>query len=160
MEEAEKKNFRRDLLFRLNVITLTIPPLRERDNDTLLLADYFLQKKSPVRSLKKLSPEAKKDLLRYNFPGNVRELEHIIERAIIFSESDIIQQKDLNIPKEDFDFSNYTKDDGILLTMDEVEKMHIRRALESNNWNRENSARALGISQKTLYSKILKYNLK
>jgi DNA-binding NtrC family response regulator len=160
MEEAEKKNFRRDLLFRLNVITLTIPPLRERDNDTLLLADYFLQKKSPIRSLKKLSPEAKKDLLRYNFPGNVRELEHIIERAIIFSEGDIIQQKDLNIPKEDFDFSNYTKDDGILLTMDEVEKMHIRRALESNNWNRENSARVLGISQKTLYSKILKYNLK
>jgi DNA-binding NtrC family response regulator len=160
MEEAEKKNFRRDLLFRLNVITLTIPPLRERDTDTLLLADYFLQKKSPVRSLKKLSPEAKKDLLRYNFPGNVRELEHIIERAIIFSESDIIHQKDLNIPKDDFDFSNYTKDDGILLTMDEVEKMHIKRALETNNWNRENSARALGISQKTLYSKILKYNLK
>jgi DNA-binding NtrC family response regulator len=160
MEEAEKKNFRRDLLFRLNVITLTIPPLRERDSDTLLLADYFLQKKSPIRSLKKLSPEAKKDLMRYNFPGNVRELEHIIERAIIFSEGDIIQQKDLNIPKEDFDFSNYTKDDGILLTMDEVEKMHIRRSLESNNWNRENSARALGISQKTLYSKILKYNLK
>jgi len=160
MEEAEKKNFRRDLLFRLNVITLTIPPLRERDNDTLILADYFLQKKSPVRSLKKLSPEAKKDMLRYNFPGNVRELEHIIERAIIFSEGDIIQQKDLNIPKEEFDFSNYTKDDGILLTMDEVEKMHIKRALEINNWNRENSARALGISQKTLYSKILKYNLK
>jgi DNA-binding NtrC family response regulator len=160
MVEAEKKNFRRDLLFRLNVITLTIPPLRERDTDTLLLADYFLQKKSPVRSLKKLSPEAKKDLLRYNFPGNVRELEHIIERAIIFSESDIIQQKDLNIPKDDFDFSNYTKDDGILLTMDEVEKMHIKRALETSNWNRENSARALGISQKTLYSKILKYNLK
>jgi DNA-binding NtrC family response regulator len=160
MEEAEKKNFRRDLLFRLNVITLTIPPLRERDSDTLLLADYFLQKKSPIRSLKKLSPEAKKDLMRYNFPGNVRELEHIIERAIIFSEGDIIQQKDLNIPKEDFDFSNYTKDDGILLTMDEVEKMHIKRALESNNWNRENSARALGISQKTLYSKILKYDLK
>jgi DNA-binding NtrC family response regulator len=160
MEEAVNKNFRRDLLFRLNVITLTIPPLRERDSDALLLADYFLQKKSPVRSLKKLSPESKKDLMRYNFPGNVRELEHIIERAIIFSESDIIQQKDLNIPKEDFDFSNYTKDDGILLTMDEVEKMHIRRALESNNWNRENSARALGISQKTLYSKILKYNLK
>ena len=160
MEEAEKKNFRRDLLFRLNVITLTIPPLRERDSDTLLLADYFLQKKSPIRSLKKLSPEAKKDLMRYNFPGNVRELEHIIERAIIFSEGDIIQQKDLNIPKEDFDFSNYTKDDGSLFTMDEVEKMHIKRSLESNNWNRENSARALGISQKTLYSKILKYNLK
>jgi DNA-binding NtrC family response regulator len=160
MEEAEKKNFRRDLLFRLNVITLTIPPLRDRDGDVLLLSEYFLQKKSPVRSVKKLSTDAKNDLQRYNFPGNVRELEHIIERAIIFSENEIIQSKDLNVPKEDFDFTNFAKDDGTLLTMDELEKIHIKRALEHHNWNRENTARALDISQKTLYSKILKYNLK
>lgn len=159
-EEAEKKNFRRDLLFRLNVITLTIPPLRERDGDVLLLSDYFLQKKSPVRSVKKLSPEAKKELLRYNFPGNVRELEHVIERSIIFSEGNTIQPKDLNLPKSDFDFSSYSNDDGTILTIDEVEKLHIKQTLERNDWNRENTARALGISQKTLYSKILKYNLK
>lgn len=159
-EEAEKKNFRRDLLFRLNVITLTIPPLRERDGDVLLLSDYFLQKKSPVRSVKKLSPEAKKELLRYNFPGNVRELEHVIERSIIFSEGNTIQPKDLNLPKSDFDFSSYSSDDGTILTIDEVEKLHIKQTLERNDWNRENTARALGISQKTLYSKILKYNLK
>ena len=159
-EEAEKKNFRRDLLFRLNVITLTIPPLRERDGDVLLLSDYFLQKNSPVRSVKKLSPEAKKELLRYNFPGNVRELEHVIERSIIFSEGDTIQPKDLNLPKSDFDFSSYSNDDGTILTIDEVEKLHIKQTLERNDWNRENTARALGISQKTLYSKILKYNLK
>lgn len=159
-EEAEKKNFRRDLLFRLNVITLTIPPLRERDGDVLLLSEYFLQKNSPVRSVKKLSPEAKKELLRYNFPGNVRELEHVIERSVIFSEGDTIQPKDLNLPKSDFDFSSYSKDDGTILTIDEVEKLHIKLALERNEWNRENTARALGISQKTLYSKILKYNLK
>ncbi|MCL6098366.1 MAG: sigma-54 dependent transcriptional regulator [Bacteroidetes bacterium] len=159
-EEAEKKNFRRDLLFRLNVITLTIPPLRERDGDVLLLSDYFLQKNSPVRSVKKLSPDAKKELLRYNFPGNVRELEHVIERSIIFSEGDTIQPKDLNLPKSDFDFSSYSNDDGTILTIDEVEKLHIKQTLERNDWNRENTARALGISQKTLYSKILKYNLK
>ena len=159
-EEAEKKNFRRDLLFRLNVITLTIPPLRERDGDVLLLSDYFLQKKSPIRSVKKLSPEAKKELLRYNFPGNVRELEHVIERSIIFSEGNTIQPKDLNLPKSDFDFSSYSNDDGTILTIDEVEKLHIKQTLERNDWNRENTARALGISQKTLYSKILKYNLK
>lgn len=160
MEEAEKKNFRRDLLFRLNVITLTIPPLRERQGDILLLSEYFLQKKSPIRSIKKLSPEAGKELLRYNFPGNVRELEHIIERAIIFSESEYILPKDLNIPKDDFDFSNFVHSDGSMLTLDEVEKMHIRKILDFHNWNRENSARALGISQKTLYSKIIKYKLK
>lgn len=160
MEEAEKKNFRRDLLFRLNVITLTIPPLRERNGDVLLLSEYFLQKKSPVRSVKKLSPEAKNELQSYNFPGNVRELEHMIERAIIFSENETIHLKDLNVPTADFDFTNFVRNDGTIMTMEEVERIHIKRALDKNNWNRENSARALDISQKTLYSKILKYNLK
>jgi len=160
MEEAEKKNFRRDLLFRLNVITLTIPPLRERNSDVLLLAEYFLQKKSPVRSVKKLSSEAKAELQRYNFPGNVRELEHMIERAIIFSENETILVKDLNIPTTDFDFTNFVKDDGVIMKMEEMERIHIKRALDLNNWNRENTARALDISQKTLYSKIIKYNLK
>lgn len=160
MEEAEKKNFRRDLLFRLNVITLTIPPIRERSGDVLLLSEYFLQKKSPVRSVKKLSPEAKNDLQQYNFPGNVRELEHMIERAIIFADGDTILSKDLNVPSDDFDFTNFVKDDGTIMTMEEVERVHIKRALDQNNWNRENTARSLDISQKTLYSKILKYNLK
>ncbi|MCX6169085.1 MAG: sigma-54 dependent transcriptional regulator [Ignavibacteriales bacterium] len=160
MEEAERKNFRRDLLFRLNVITLTIPPLRDRNGDVLLLSEYFLQKKSPVRAVKKLSQEAKVELQRYNFPGNVRELEHMIERAIIFSESETILPKDLNMPTADFDFSNFTKDDGTIKSMEEVERIHIKLALDQNDWNRENTARALDISQKTLYSKILKYNLK
>lgn len=160
MQEAENKNFRRDLLFRLNVITLTIPPLRERQGDVLLLADYFLQKKSSVRSVKRLSEESKKELMRYNFPGNVRELEHIIERAVIFSDGEIIHPKDLNIPKEDFDFSNFVKEDGSLVSLEELEKSHIKRALDQYNWNRENTSRILGISQKTLYSKIIKYNLK
>jgi DNA-binding NtrC family response regulator len=160
MQEAELKNFRRDLLFRLNVITLTIPPLRERQSDVLSLSEFFLLKKSPVRAVKKLSEDARKELLRYNFPGNVRELEHIIERAIIFSDGEVIQSKDLNIPKDDFDFSNFVREDGTLVTLEELEKSHIKRALEHNNWNRENTSRTLGISQKTLYSKIIKYNLK
>ncbi|MBI1937470.1 MAG: sigma-54-dependent Fis family transcriptional regulator [Ignavibacteriales bacterium] len=160
MEEAEKKNFRRDLLFRLNVITLTIPPLRERQSDVLLLSNYFLQKKSPVRLIKKLSEEAKQSLMRYNFPGNVRELEHIIERAIIFSEGDLIHKRDLNIPKDDFDFTNFVLEDGTFLTLEDIEKVHIKKALDHNSWNRENTARSLGISQKTLYSKIIKYKLK
>ncbi|KAF0152888.1 MAG: sigma-54 dependent transcriptional regulator/response regulator [Ignavibacteria bacterium] len=160
MEEAEKRNFRKDLLFRLNVITLTIPPLRDRDADILLLADYFLQKKSPIRSNKKLLPETKKDLLAYAFPGNVRELEHMIERAIIFSESEMILPKDLNIPKEEFEFATHLSEDGTIMTMEQVEKIHIKKALEHHDWNRENTARALDISQKTLYSKIIKYNLK
>ena len=160
MEEAEKKNFRRDLLFRLNVITLTIPPLRERNSDILLLAEYFLQKKSPVRSNKRLSPEAKKDLMSYTFPGNVRELEHMIERAIIFSEGEQILPKDLNIPQGEFEFATHLADDGTIMTMEQIERIHIKKALDHHDWNRENTARALDISQKTLYSKIIKYNLK
>ncbi len=161
MVEAEQKNFRRDLLFRLNVITLTIPPLRERGADILLLAKYFLGTKSSVRQPKKLSIEAEKSLLGYGFPGNVRELEHIIERAIIFSEDEEIQIKDLNLPKNDFDFGNSEPNgSGAVYKLCDLENMHIKKVLDYYNWNRENSARALGISQKTLYSKILKYNIK
>ena len=160
IEETEKKKFRSDLLFRINVITLTIPPLRERDGDIALLADYFLSKKSPVRAVKKLSPNAEKELLRYSFPGNVRELEHLIERALIFSENELIEEKDLNIPKDDFNFKKVMDPDETILPLEEVEKIHIKIALDFNDWNRENTARALGISQKTLYSKIIKYNLK
>lgn len=161
MEEAEKKNFRRDLLFRLNVITLTVPPLRQRGKDVILLANYFLQKKSPVRNVKRLSPEAEISLLNYNFPGNVRELEHIIERALIFSEGDVIHPKELNLPKTGLASHDEAYNEiGQLLSLEEIEKIHIRKALDDNNWNRENTASSLGIAQKTLYSKIKKYNLK
>ncbi len=160
LEEAEKKTFRRDLLFRLNVITLTIPPLRERGKDIILLANYFLEKKAPYRSPKKLSPEAEKALLNYHFPGNVRELEHIIERAIIFSEDNIILPHDLNLPTNNYSkpFTPLEQNDEIV-SLEEVEKQHILKTLNFNNWNRENTARALGISIKTLYSKIKNYDL-
>ena len=161
MEESEKNNFRRDLLFRLNVITLTIPPLRDRGRDIVLLANHFLRQKSPLRAPKTLSPEAEKELLYYKFPGNVRELEHIIERAIIFSDGNLIKPKDLNLPKSDFQLvESYSEEDDNVLMLDEVEKIHIHKALDKFDWNRENTARALGISQKTLYTKIKKYQLR
>ncbi|MBK7105429.1 MAG: sigma-54-dependent Fis family transcriptional regulator [Ignavibacteriae bacterium] len=160
MEFAEEKKFRRDLLFRLNVITLTIPPLVERENDILLLSEYFLKKKCSINSPKILSNEAKFALQNYEFPGNVRELEHMIERSIIFAEGSTIEAKDLNLP------TFYSKpileeeNDSALLNLEDVEKFHIQKALKLNSWNRENTARMLGISQKTLYSKIKKYSLK
>jgi DNA-binding NtrC family response regulator len=161
MEETERKNFRRDLLFRLNVITLTIPPLRERENDIILLANYFLRKKSPVRSPKQLLADAEKALIKYSYPGNVRELEHIIERALIFSDGDKIHAKDLNLSQNEYSYSQQSlNENDEILKLEDVEEIHIMRALNFHNWNRENTARALGISQKTLYSKIKKYNLK
>lgn len=160
MELSNQKNFRKDLLFRLNIITLTIPPLIERGKDILLLAEYFLKRKCSINSPKELSSEAKTAILNYDFPGNVRELEHIIERAIIFSEGNLIEIKDLNLPQfghlDEYDSESETE----ILKLEDIERMHIRKVLNVNDWNRENTARALGISQKTLYTKIKKYSLR
>lgn len=161
MNEAENNYFRSDLLFRLNVITLSIPPLRDREDDIPILAEYFLKKKLPVRNQKKLSPEAESELLRYNFPGNVRELEHIIERAIIFSDDDVIEAKNLNIPKDFNPLEGEESEiDERILTLEEVERLYIKRSLKKTNWNKGLTASELGISQKTLYLKIKKYNIK
>ncbi|MCF8306183.1 MAG: sigma-54 dependent transcriptional regulator [Ignavibacteriales bacterium] len=160
MKEAENHNFRRDLLFRLNVITLTIPQLNKRGRDIILLAEYFLKKKSPYRSLKKLSKEAELYLMAYDFPGNVRELEHIIERAIIFSDGEYIRIEDLNLTnKVEQETKNRVHLGEEIFSLEEWEKIHIKNALVYNNYNREETARALGVSQKTLYTKIRKYNL-
>ena len=166
LEEADNKNFRRDLLFRLNVITLTIPPLRDRKDDILILARFFLETKSSVRSPKKLSPRAEIALLNYNFPGNVRELEHTIERAIIFSEGELIEPDDLNLPVSTtpkITQQLMTEDDPRftqILSMDEMEKYHIAKVLKLNRWDRTQTAQQLGISPKTLYTKIKKYEIK
>jgi len=165
IEEAEMKNFRKDLLFRLNVITLVIPPLRERKEDIMLLAKYFLKDKSPVRSPKNLSPEAEEVLVNYSFTGNIRELEHIIERAIIFADSDFIRPDDLNLPQSYQNgtltpSTNISDDNEEILSMEDLEKWHIQKVLNKNHWDRTRTANQLGISPKTLYTKIKKYELK
>lgn len=165
LEEADNKKFRRDLLFRLNVITLTIPPMRDRKGDVLLLARHFLETKSPIRSPKKLSPEAEEALLKYSFPGNVRELDHIIERAMIFAEGDTIHVEDLNLPTDVTENIEEVEDNTNqkieeVLSMDEIEKKHIAHALRLNKWDRTQTASQLGISPKTLYTKIKKYQIK
>ncbi len=166
LEEADNKNFRRDLLFRLNVITLTIPPLRERKEDILLLSSHFLEMKSPIRSPKKLSVDAEKILLNYDFPGNIRELEHIIERALIFAENDFIEAEDLNLPTNNVKnisrklHAQLEEDSDNILSIDEIEKIHIAKALRAFSWDRAKTASHLGISPKTLYTKIKKYELK
>jgi len=165
LEEADNKNFRKDLLFRLNVITLTIPPLRDRREDIIQLASHFLASKSPVRSPKRLSREAAQILEEYDFTGNVRELDHIIERAIIFAEGDTIQPEDLNLPIPAV-FKGTTNRGGNVeipsevLSMEELERWHIEKVLNSNRWDRTQTATQLGISAKTLYTKIKKYELK
>lgn len=163
LEEADNKNFRKDLLFRLNVITLTIPPLRDRRDDILLLANHFIKEKSPIRSPKHLSTEAEELLMGYSFNGNIRELDHIIERAIIFAEGDIIHPEDLNLPQsyqiQTRKHSEVEQTEEIL-SMEELERWHIKKVLDKNRWDRTQTANQLGISPKTLYTKIKKYELK
>jgi two-component system NtrC family response regulator len=166
IHEAEQKNFRQDLLFRLNVITLSIPALHERKEDIIILAEHFIKLKSPVRSPKSLSQDAVDALYNYHFPGNIRELEHIIERAIIFSEGNIIRASNLFLPSYTTGKSQVTVQNEFglsaqeLVSMEEVEKAHITKVLEANNWEQNKSAQVLGISLKTLYNKIKKYNLR
>ncbi len=163
LEEADNKNFRKDLLFRLNVITLTIPPLRDRRDDILLLANHFIKEKTPIRSPKHLSPQAEEILLSYSFNGNIRELDHIIERALIFAEGDIIHPEDLNLPQsfqmQTKKFSDFEQVEEIL-SMEDLERWHIKKVLDKNRWDRTQTANQLGISPKTLYTKIKKYELK
>ncbi|HDZ59029.1 MAG TPA: sigma-54-dependent Fis family transcriptional regulator, partial [Ignavibacteriales bacterium] len=165
LDESDRKNFRKDLLFRLNVITLTVPPLRDRKEDILLLANHFLHEKSPIRAQKKLSNEAEEILVNYSFTGNIRELEHIIERAIIFADGEYIYPEDLNLPRSSYKglpFPVTGADDEVdeILSMEELEKWHIQKVLNKNHWDRTRTANQLGISPKTLYTKIKKYELK
>jgi len=163
LEEADNKNFRKDLLFRLNVITLTIPPLRDRKEDILLLANHFIKEKTPIRSPKHLSTQAEEILLAYSFNGNIRELEHIIERALIFAEGDVIHPEDLNLPQsfqmQTKKFSEFEQVEEIL-SMEDLERWHIKKVLDKNRWDRTQTANQLGISPKTLYTKIKKYELR
>src|SRR3972149_7488208 len=164
LEEADNKNFRKDLLFRMNVITLTIPPLRDRRGDILLLAHHFLEQKSPIRAPKKLSAKSEEILLQYSFNGNIRELEHIIERAIIFAEGEYIQPDDLSLPNvgNQNRINHLYEDNGSadeIMSMEDIEKKHIARALNFFKWDRAQTASRLGISPKTLYTKIKKYEI-
>jgi DNA-binding NtrC family response regulator len=141
--------------------------LRERKIDILLLANYFLDMKSSVKARKKLSTASEEFLLNYDFPGNIRELDHIIERAIIFAEQDEIQPEDLNLPRTKIrnlptNLANEDNgaDENVVLSMDEIEKWHIAKALRINRWDRTQTANQLGISPKTLYTKIKKYEIK
>lgn len=163
-EESERKNFRKDLLFRLNVITLPIPPLRQRGDDIILLAEHFIKLKSSVHSPKKLSDRAKKALQNYDYPGNVRELEHIIERALIFTETEYIKEDDLfitySLQTEIEEPKVFAGERSDLLSLEELEKLQIELVLNKNNWDRGKTASTLGITPKTLYLKIKKYNLR
>ncbi len=163
--EVAALRFREDLLYRINVITLNIPSLRERKEDIPLLVDYFLKNRVHTREPRKIDPKALDVLMTYHWPGNVRELENVIERAAILCQKNVIQPDDIALPlgvRTAFNQDNAspgTVKIGAAVSMGDIEKAHIEGVLRNVHWNKNVAAKILGISLKTLYTKIQQYNL-
>lgn len=158
-EMISKGEFRKDLYYRLNVITINIPPLRERQEDIPILAEYFFKKYTSAlgKKIKGISPEAMKFLINHEWHGNVRELENAIERAIVVGKNDLIKFNDL--PFGQYNEIN-TDANGNDKSLESIEKKYIEKVLGQNNWNITKSAEMLKIDRVTLYNKIHKYNLR
>ena len=151
---VEKGIFREDLYYRLNVVNIYVPPLRERIEDIPLLVDYFIKKYciSMNRPPVTIDTIALNRLEEFNFPGNVRELENMIERAIVVGNGKKISLKDLPLEKTIISSS--------IESLDDLEKAHILQILNKYNWNISRAAKALKVDRVTLYNKISKYSLK
>jgi two-component system, NtrC family, response regulator HydG len=155
-KSIEAGQFHEDLYYRLNVVTIEVPPLRDRREDILVLADYFLKKynEENQKKLTGFSAEANDFLLKYEWPGNIRELENAVERAVILARGSIVETTDLSQQ------SLYQPQKAVAgRTMREIEKNHILNILIESGGNCSEAARLLGISRMTLYNKIKAYGL-
>lgn len=147
--------FREDLFFRLNVVSIKLPPLRERKEDIPLLVNYFLKRinKELHKNVTKIPDDVMKMLIDYDWIGNVRELENVLTQAVVLSTDEILQKENILLKK------HIEKKENYLLSLQEVEKQHIKLVLQHTNWNKPEAAKILGISLPTLYAKIEAYNL-
>jgi PAS domain S-box-containing protein len=153
--------FREDLYYRINVIQIKLPPLRERKEDLSLLIDHFVARFNRLhgRNITGLSPGAMATLAGHRFPGNVRELENIVERAFVLSRGDVIEEKDLpeNVRAAKRPSATIPEVGG---TLKKIERELVIDALKRNNWNRSAAARELGIHKSTLFRKIRSLGIK
>ncbi len=150
---VESGEFRRDLLYRINTIEVYLPPLRERGNDIILLAEHFLQKfcMKYKKEILSISQEAKKTMLAYAWPGNVRELQNMIERAVILSSCKSLQAGDLNLTSPRTATRSRSNE---TFNLEELEYQTIERALQVSDGNMNRAAELLGISRFALYRKL------
>jgi DNA-binding NtrC family response regulator len=162
-EEVKQGRLREDLYYRINVVTIELPPLCERVGDVRLLAEHFLQIYSAQNNKNKLgiTDEAMEYLERYSWPGNIRELENVIERAALLSKSKFIGPEDLpnSIRQEQNQQQQTYKTTSLKEALAGPEKNIIRQALEANHWNRQLTAKALQINRTTLFKKMKQYDL-
>ena len=161
LQEIETGRFREDLYYRLNVVTLLLPPLRQRREDIPLLAQHFLRVFSEKnrKKMKGFTPQAMDQLLKHEWPGNVRELMNAVERGVVLARTDYLDTPDLPLLAQDVatPFSKETMSGD--LPLDEVEKATILNAMEITAGNKSEAARRLGITRKTLHTKLKKYGV-
>ena len=150
-------DFRQDLLYRINTIELHIPPLRERGNDIILLADYFLQRyaRKYQKEMRGLTREAKAKLLRYSWPGNVRELQHTMERAVILGDGSLLRPDNFLFQAS----SPRLKKEEEVLNLEQLERQAVEKAMRLSEGNMTRAAEYLGITRFALYRKIEKLGL-
>jgi len=153
--------FRDDLFYRLSVVPIHLPPLRDRREDIPLLVDHFLNKynRRSKKQIRKISPSVIKALQQYDWPGNIRELENTIERAVVLAPGEEIRLEDLIYHGITTGYSMFSTGAGTDRTLDEIEKEYIQTVLQAHHQNRSQTAKILGIDRKTLLSKIKKYEL-
>ncbi|MFH1061315.1 MAG: sigma-54 dependent transcriptional regulator [Candidatus Omnitrophota bacterium] len=168
---VKEGEFREDLYYRINVVNLQLPTLRQRREDIPLLFEHFMHKFNQEfnKAIKHISLEALELLMKYSWPGNIRELENVLQRAIVLAEKDIITKQDLpfyiqcldneiKIETESVDFSK-SLIETVKDIVDDVEKQIIIKALKKTNWNRTEASRLLKISRKSLFNKMKRCNL-
>src|SRR6266704_4154766 len=156
-EGMEKGSFRNDLFYRLNVIPIHIPPLRERVEDIPILGMEFLEivAKKVNKPMRGFSSEALEAMTRYAWPGNVRELENVVERTVVLTKGDLIDLRDLPPNLKD----GSVRGGEVKLSLYENERLYILKTLAECNWNKKLAASVLGINRSSLYSKLKKYDI-
>ena len=154
---VDQGTFREDLYYSLSSMIINVPALRERGDDIEILANYFLNYNKDKGSQKIFSPKAVESLKRYSWPGNIKELKNVVERAYISSESKMVGKPHLNVNA--FENIKETSEDYRTMTLHEVEKKHIKRILDYLGGNKTKTAKTLGITVKTLYNKIYSYGM-
>jgi len=157
---ADESRFRKDLIYRINTVEIQVPPLRERGDDILLIAEHFIKKYADkyMKAIPTLDKRAEKKLLQYHYPGNVRELQYSIERAIIMSENDILSNEDVifsPIEKSQVHTTSRNEEHNLL----ELERNTILKVIEKHNGNISQASKELGITRTALYRRLSKYNI-
>jgi transcriptional regulator with PAS, ATPase and Fis domain len=160
-DAIKSSNFRQDLYFRLNVVSLHIPPLSERKDDIPLLSYYFLKKYAALmkKSINDISQEVISVLMNYDFPGNVRELENIIERGVALLNGDTIDVAHLPEDLKELSIRTFRKKEGKISSLEEQEEAYIKWVLKEVGGNKSAAAQILGIDRVSLWRKLKKYGL-